>query len=296
MTELQRNISIGLPVYNGGRYIKDTIQTILDQDYPFFELILADNCSNDMTEKICRDAMRGDERIRYYRHKSNIGFLSNFYFTLHKAKFDCFMWIAADDQLADSTYLSKLISALKNDIDYVFPEVKVIDENNSVIEGEIMDPFRDAKTKWSFTLASLRVNSYQVYGLYRTKVLKADFRYLERCRSMKCFGEGLFVHAVSATRVGLYVPAACKLYRRHGANMSSVVSGKQQIPDFINYFTYSISYFLSCKQFSVGQRYTLIIYKFFIDIPYFSYIFASALIELLGIKRCVKKFIAGLRK
>ena len=291
-----RKISIGLPVYNGDRFIQDTIQSILDQDYPFFELILADNCSNDITEKICRTAMRGDDRIRYYRHKSNIGFLNNFHFTLHKAKFDYFMWIAADDQLADLTYLRNLIVALDKNIDYVFPEVKVIDENDSVIEDKIMSPFRDAETKWSFTRASLRVNSYQIYGLYRTKLLKADFRYLERCRSMKCFGEGLFVHAVSATRVGVYVPAACKLYRRHSANMSSIISGKQQIPDFIKYFTYSIFYFLSCKQFSVAQRATLIIQKFLRDIPYISYIVTSALMELLGIKRYVKKFLVSLSK
>ena len=66
-------VSIGLPVFNGQRYLPQAIEAILAQTYGDFELIISDNASIDGTAEICREYAERDQRIRYLRQPTNIG-------------------------------------------------------------------------------------------------------------------------------------------------------------------------------------------------------------------------------
>jgi cellulose synthase/poly-beta-1,6-N-acetylglucosamine synthase-like glycosyltransferase len=68
MIQAPPKVSIGLPVYNGERYLAETIQSLRDQVFPDFEIIICDNASTDGTAEICRRYLNLDKRIRYYRH------------------------------------------------------------------------------------------------------------------------------------------------------------------------------------------------------------------------------------
>jgi len=92
-------ISIGLPVYNGERFLRSKLESILNQSYENFELIISDNASTDNTELICKEFTQMDNRIKYYRHLQNKGATWNFNFVLEKASCDYFMWTAVDDIL-----------------------------------------------------------------------------------------------------------------------------------------------------------------------------------------------------
>lgn len=70
-------VSIGLPVFNGEKYLEEALDSILRQTYQDFELIISDNASNDDTSQICRLYAEKDSRIRYYRNKRNIGAARN---------------------------------------------------------------------------------------------------------------------------------------------------------------------------------------------------------------------------
>jgi glycosyltransferase involved in cell wall biosynthesis len=70
-------VSIGLPVYNGERYLESAIRCILTQTFTNFELILSDNASTDGTEAIFRAAAQQDSRIRLYRSDENRGLAWN---------------------------------------------------------------------------------------------------------------------------------------------------------------------------------------------------------------------------
>ena len=58
-------ISIGLPVYNGAKYLRSSLDSILRQDYTDFELIISDNASTDGTSQICEEYATIDKRIRF---------------------------------------------------------------------------------------------------------------------------------------------------------------------------------------------------------------------------------------
>ena len=121
MTELEKHVaaasqplprvSIGLPVYNGERYISRTLDSILAQDFADFELIVSDNASTDRTGEICRAYAERDARVRYFRNERNLGAGPNYDGCFHRARGTYFKWAAHDDCLAPD-YLSKAVAAL----------------------------------------------------------------------------------------------------------------------------------------------------------------------------------------
>ena len=75
-------VSIGVPVYNGQRYLEHALSGLVDQTFTDFELIICDNASTDNTAKICEGFAARDSRIQYHRNPKNIGANPNFNRTL----------------------------------------------------------------------------------------------------------------------------------------------------------------------------------------------------------------------
>lgn len=123
-------ISIGLPIYNGEKFLKEAIDSILNQTFEDFELIISDNASTDNTEAICREYAAKDSRIRYYRNQQNLGAAKNYnnVFELSKSKF--FKWANHDDIHAPE-FLEKCLNALEQNSSAVlaFPKSILIDEH-----------------------------------------------------------------------------------------------------------------------------------------------------------------------
>src|SRR5213083_553738 len=90
-------ISIGLPVYNGEKYLAVALKSILSQDYEDFELIISDNASQDRTADICRELSGGDKRVRYSRVEVNRGAAPNYQRVFQLANGKYFKWAAHDD-------------------------------------------------------------------------------------------------------------------------------------------------------------------------------------------------------
>ena len=125
-------VTIGMPVYNGERFIAEAIKSILSQSYENFELIVCDNASQDKTQRICRQYARKDKRIRFYQNSVNMGAAFNYNRTFRLARGRYFKWAAADDILAPS-FLEKCIDILQKDKSVVlsYPLTVNIDEEGS---------------------------------------------------------------------------------------------------------------------------------------------------------------------
>jgi glycosyltransferase involved in cell wall biosynthesis len=104
-------VSIGLPVYNGERYLARALASVLDQDFTNFELIICDNASTDRTAEICHSSAGHDPRVRYHRNTRNLGAGPNYDKCFHLARGTYFKWAAHDDCLAPG-YLSKTVAAM----------------------------------------------------------------------------------------------------------------------------------------------------------------------------------------
>ena len=111
-------VSIGLPVYNGGPFFKQALDSLLNQTLGDLELIVSDNASTDDTAAMCRDYAARDARVRYIRQDSNMGALRNFNFVASQARGRYFKWASANDY-CDSRLLEKCVGVLQADASVV---------------------------------------------------------------------------------------------------------------------------------------------------------------------------------
>jgi glycosyltransferase involved in cell wall biosynthesis len=104
-------VSIGLPVFNGDRYLDATIRSILGQGFRDLELVVCDNASTDATAEICARHAAADPRLGYHRQPRNLGAGPNYDDCFHRARGRYFKWAAHDDLLAPD-YLEHAVAAL----------------------------------------------------------------------------------------------------------------------------------------------------------------------------------------
>lgn len=81
-----------LPIYNGEKYLKEQIESVVNQTYRNLEIIIIDDYSNDGGFKIASDLARTDNRIKVYKNPYNLGYFSNFLkgASLATGEFICF--------------------------------------------------------------------------------------------------------------------------------------------------------------------------------------------------------------
>lgn len=180
-------VSIGMPVYNGEKYIREALDSLLAQTFPDFELIISDNASIDGTEAICLEYAQKDSRIRYVRHQENRGACTNFQFVLNEAKGEFFMWTAHDDQWHPDFLMTCVHNLdLHKESDLAFCTYALCDRN-----GEMVHVFPEYTRFISkYRLLSVCRFVYEpdilgkvtlIYGVYRRTICKKilEFRSLD---------------------------------------------------------------------------------------------------------------------
>lgn len=169
-------VSIGLPVYNGQRYLRSALDSLLSQNFRDFELIISDNASSDATPEICREYVALDHRIRYYRNEQNIGAAPNYNRVFELARGMYFKWMAHDDMLAP-TYLERCVAVLDANPGVVLCHSKTvfIDENDQVIgydEDSLHFRHPSVFARYHAYLRVARNWINAVFGVMRTDVLR----------------------------------------------------------------------------------------------------------------------------
>ncbi|MBA3706462.1 MAG: glycosyltransferase family 2 protein [Bacteroidetes bacterium] len=163
-------LTIGMPVYNDVRFIQQSLESILNQTFQNFELIISDDGATDGSELICQKYAKKDLRIKYIRQPKNLGISKNMEFLYAQANKKYFMW-AGDDDLIAPTFIEKLINSLENNPNAIsaFCTFNTIDENGKLIfEKENFDYSDPSKIK---RLKKFIKNSNDIfgYGIFLTK-------------------------------------------------------------------------------------------------------------------------------
>jgi glycosyltransferase involved in cell wall biosynthesis len=173
-------VSIGLPVYNGARYLSRALDALLAQRLDSLEILISDNASTDETAAICQSYARRDPRIRYVRADANAGVEANFKKVLGMASGTYFMWAGCDDWWAPE-FVPRLVSALEERPEAVvaMSAVERIDESGRLLDvvrhAGRTDPSRMSAAQLVFALAGGRPYHLFIYGLYRTAFLERTF-------------------------------------------------------------------------------------------------------------------------
>lgn len=167
-------LTIGLPVYNGEKYVGEALEALLGQTFTDFELIISDNASTDGTGDICRGYEKRDSRVRYFRQPRNIGLAPNHNFVAEKARGELFKW-AANDDLYARDLIERCVDALDK-----YPGVVLahsltahVDDSGAVIRA-LEYPLSTASLRAPERFRSLLFDSGgdDDYGVMRTEALR----------------------------------------------------------------------------------------------------------------------------
>jgi len=90
-------VSIVLPVYNGQTYISETITSVINQSFRFWELLICDDASDDNTRLICEEFISLDRRVKYFRSEVNLGAGNSRNLGLMNANYPFVAFLDADD-------------------------------------------------------------------------------------------------------------------------------------------------------------------------------------------------------
>ena len=135
-------ISIILCTYNGERYLREQLESLLQQDYARLEIIAVDDASTDTTLRILKAYAARDPRLQVYRNPSNLGFRRNFERALGLCTGDL---VSPSDQ--DDVWMPSKLSRLQDTLGTAmmsYCDSELVDERGSALGQKISDKFNVA--------------------------------------------------------------------------------------------------------------------------------------------------------
>lgn len=123
-------VSVCIPAYNNEEYIGRTIESVFDQSYQKWELIIVDDCSTDRTVEIVNGYQEQDSRVHLFQNESNLGMAGNWNRCVELASGDYIKFICADDILLEKCIETELNIFLKN------PELSMVVSDSRLINDQ----------------------------------------------------------------------------------------------------------------------------------------------------------------
>lgn len=121
--------------YNHAQYVQQAMQSVLDQDYPEIELIVADDASTDGSSEVIEDFLSSNPDVQFLKNEQNIGNCSTFNKALKKATGAYVLDLAADDTLAPER-ISEGVQRLQDagpEYGVHYCDAWLVDENNTLL-------------------------------------------------------------------------------------------------------------------------------------------------------------------
>ena len=217
---MEEKIDVLLATYNGEKYIKEQIDSILNQTYKNIHLIISDDKSKDSTREILKEYESKDERITVYFQEQNLGYVKNFEFLLNQVQSEYYMLSDQDDIWLPEKIEKSFETLKEQNADLVFGDLQVVDENLNTIYPSFGD----------FMLLNRKIrkciDSYQVNYLYNcvtgcTLLSKKNFlKYiLPLPDNSKYLIHDYWIALMVALNGKLaYMPEKYIKYRQHGNN------------------------------------------------------------------------------
>jgi len=210
-----------LPVYNGEKYLREAIESVLAQTFEDFELIISDNASTDRTEEICREYAAKDSHIHYYRNEKNLGAAKNFNHTFELSSGEYFKWIAADSAIK-LTFLAQCVDVLDKEPTIILAYTFFIGRSEFKDTTQLCDSdfvYRSpmAHRRFCTHLRGEFGGILPIWGLMRSSVLRETHLIRPFIGSDDC----LLIELILKGSFGI-VPKHLVLIRRHVESYSNI--------------------------------------------------------------------------
>ena len=188
-TEKLPKVCIGMPVHNGEKFLRSSLDCLLNQSYENIEIIISDDASTDSTNSICMEYAKKDSRIKYIQQKKNLGGLLNFNVVLSQAKSKYFMWAEVDDKW-EPEFIQENVSVLESKPEFIGSISEVSWYGKKVIRGKgstLKNLLRFRKT-------------YDIFAKYN-HVLPTSGTYEKKSGLYLRFNRGTSIFAVYRTEI-----------------------------------------------------------------------------------------------
>jgi len=224
-------VSIGICTYNrADSYLRNALQSAVDQTYPNLEIVVSDNCSVDHTEELVRSF--DDPRIRYFKQERNLGVNGNFNFALQEARGAYFL-LLHDDDLIDPDFCATCMDAAGDRTDYgiLRTGIRIIDADGNTVGERPNDAEGLPPVEFFLAWFAEKTALYLPNTLYNTERLKA----LGGFQSKTELFQDVVASVRLATRYGRVDVRDIKAsFRRHGSNSGAAQAVERWLEDSLH--------------------------------------------------------------
>jgi glycosyltransferase involved in cell wall biosynthesis len=173
-------LTVGVPVFNGQRFLGETLDSLLAQTSDDFVVVISDNGSTDATPDICEQYERQSDKVEFHRHPENRGAAWNFNYLIEVARTPFFKWSGSDD-ICDPEYVERCLRGFDEapaDTVLCYPRSYLLDAGGNTIR-EYADGMDLRAARPSERLRAMLVHrglANPVFGVMRTDVLRTTRR------------------------------------------------------------------------------------------------------------------------
>lgn len=212
-------ISIAMATYNGEKYLREQLDSVLEQTISNFELIICDDCSKDSTVEILNEYEKKDSRVKIYINESNLGYKKNFEkaITLCKGEYIAF---CDQDDIWYNNHLEVLLNNIGN-YDLVGANSDLVDSDAKEMNCDLLSALYseiDVENTESFFSFLLNANIFQGAAVLINKKL-IDIA-LPFPNEINFHDYWLALVAAGSGNGVKYVNIPILKYRQHGNNVT----------------------------------------------------------------------------
>lgn len=224
-------VSVVVPIYNAEKYLKKCINSILNQTYSNFELILVNDGSTDLSLKICENYLKRDRRIKLI-NKINQGSIATRRRGIEEAIGDYVMFIDADDWVHSKILERLVMDQQKNQSDVVVCNMYKVFNNRAIIKIKNKSHYFDSNKVYKGDSIRTKITEAYLHGhpfpaglvakLYKKELLLQGGNYLKH---IKFLGDDLYYNLeifLKCTKISIITEPL--YYYRTGGNTSRYMS------------------------------------------------------------------------
>lgn len=242
----KKKVSVIIPLYNGSKFIEDTINSCVTQTYSDIELILLDDCSTDDGFERARkivDRLNNPEKYKCLKNAENLGVLKTCNRGAQMATGDCLLFLGHDDILPPD-YLSAIMEEYDDSIAFIFSSPKYIDEKGEVIAEHSTE-----------NVAKYANNHILKYSLTKECIIQSTGLII----NTTCFNEvgGFDIRRKNYGEWNLWIKLlVCgnakysdkvhAFYRRHSTNMTNSFGNRRKRKELVAYWN-------ECRRLAISK-------------------------------------------
>ena len=225
---METKVSIIIPTYNGEKYIKETIESCLNQTYLNIEIIVIDDCSSDNTVNLLKEY---GEKTRLYLNEENQGISKNVNKGVGLSEGEYFILLGHDDILPNN-HVETMLSEFDSDTIAIHCNSIIIDHNGNKKNSTRDDQLQLRKT--ANCIFELSIDNFisSCGMVHKSDVFKKIGGWDE---TYKQYGEWLYYIKELQHGKIKYTTKTKAFYRRHETNITNTFRNKGVKKSLVNF-------------------------------------------------------------